>query len=64
MDSAEVTRVGPAGIYAFPGGTPTTGVSLLGAAVEPDQVTLTFPEYSVPETVAGSASISFPGPLR
>jgi len=57
----EVTRVGTAGIYAFPGGTPTTGASLLGAAVEPDQITLTFPEYSVPATVTGTRFDQFPG---
>jgi hypothetical protein len=57
----EVTRVGTAGVYAFPGGTPTTGASLLGAAVEPDQITLTFPEYSVPATVAGTRFDQFPG---
>jgi hypothetical protein len=57
----ELTRVGTAGIYAFPGGTATTGASLLGAVVEPDQITLTYPWYSVPETVAGTRFDQFPG---
>jgi len=57
----ELTRVGTAGIYAFTGSSPVTGASLLGAAVEPDQVTLTFPWYSVPATVTGTRFDQFPG---
>ena len=35
------TRIGTAGIYAFPLGTPVTGASLLGSALEADQVIVT-----------------------
>ena len=60
------TRVGTSGIYANPGGVPTTAASLLGAAVEAVQVRLSFPQYSVPVTlpatrfdqVAGSPALS------
>lgn len=39
------TRVGTAGIYAFPENVATTGASLLGAVTELDQITLTFPQF-------------------
>lgn len=55
------TRVGTSGIYANPGGIATTAASLLGAAVEPDQFTLSFPQYSVPNTLAGTRFDQFPG---
>jgi hypothetical protein len=55
------TRVGTSGIYANPGGVPTTAASLLGAAVNADQVTITFPQYSVPDAPAGTRFDQFPG---
>ena len=55
------TRVGTSGIYAFPGGTAVTGASLLGDVVEPDQVTLTFPWFSVPGALVGTRFDQFPG---
>lgn len=60
VDGAE-TRVGTAGIFAFQGTTGVTGASLLGAAVELDGVTLTFPWFSVPGTVLGTRFDQFPG---
>jgi len=59
----KVTRVGTAGLYAFPtpGDPAVTGASLLGAAVEPDQITLSFPWFSVPATVTGTRFDQFPG---
>lgn len=58
---ATETRVGTAGIYAFPSDTAVTGASLLGSAVEPDQVTLSFPQYSVPGATPGTRFDQFPG---
>ena len=55
------TRVGTSGIYANPGGVLTTAASLLGAAVEADQFTLSFPQYSVPGAPAGTRFDQFPG---
>lgn len=55
------TRVGTSGIYANPGGIATTAASLLGAAIEPDQITLSFPQYSVPGTQPGTRFDQFPG---
>jgi hypothetical protein len=55
------TRVGTSSIIAFPGGIPVTGASLLGSVVEPDQVTLSFPQYSVPGTLVGTRFDQFPG---
>lgn len=55
------TRIGTSGIYAFPGGVPVTGASLLGSAVEPDQVTLSFPWFSVPGALLGQRFDQFPG---
>ncbi|AKS42697.1 hypothetical protein [Wenzhouxiangella marina] len=63
LGGKETTRVGTAGIYAFPtvGDPAVTGASLLGAAVEPDQITLSFPWFSVPATVSGTRFDQFPG---
>lgn len=60
---ATETRVGTAGIYAFasPSAGAVTGASLLGSAVESDQVTLSFPQYSVPGTILGTRFDQFPG---
>jgi len=57
------TRIGTAGIFAWAdsGAAGRTGASLLGAAVEEDQVTLTFPWFSVPGTVFGTRFDQFPG---
>jgi hypothetical protein len=57
------TRVGTAGIFAWSdSGEPgRTGASQLGAAVEADQITLTFPWFSVPGTVFGTRFDQFPG---
>lgn len=55
------TRVGTSGIYAFPSGKPVTGASLLGSVVDEDQVTLTFPWYSVPGAPPGTRFDQFPG---
>ncbi len=55
------TRVGTSGIYAFPGGVPVTGASLLGGVVEADQVTLSFPWYSVPGALLGTRFEQFAG---
>lgn len=56
------TRVGTAGVYAFPlGETPLTGASQLGAATELDGVTLSFPWFSVPDTTLGTRFDQFPG---
>ena len=62
LDATE-TRVGTAGIYAFasPSAAAVTGASLLGNAVESDQVTLSFPQYSVPGTILGTRFDQFPG---
>jgi hypothetical protein len=60
LDGTE-TRVGTSGIYANPGGVPTTAASLLGAAVELDQVTLSFPQFSVPNAPPGTRFDQFPG---
>jgi hypothetical protein len=60
IDATE-TRVGTAGIYVFPNGVPTTGASLLGAVTEPDQITLTFPQFSVPGAPLGTRFDQFPG---
>lgn len=60
LDGTE-TRVGTSGIYAFPGGVPVTGASLLGGVVEADQVTLSFPWYSVPGALLGTRFDQFPG---
>ncbi len=60
LDTTE-TRVGTAGVYAFPGGVPVTAASLLGAVVEVDQVTLSFPWYSVPGSIFGTRFDQFPG---
>ena len=62
LDGLE-TRIGTAGLFAFDAlpAPPVTGASLLGAAVEPDGVTLTFPWYSVPGTVLGTRFDQFPG---
>lgn len=57
------TRVGTAGIFAWAdsGAPGRTGASLLGAALEEDQITLTFPWFSVPGTVFGTRFDQFPG---
>ena len=55
------TKVGTAGLYAFPAGFPVTAASQLGAVVEPDQITLSFPQFSVPGTIAGTRFDQFPG---
>ena len=55
------TRVGTSGIYANPGGVLITGASLLGSAVDIDQTTLTFPQFSVPGAPAGTRFDVFPG---
>ena len=55
------TRVGTSGIYAFPFDSAVTGASLLGSAVEADQVTLSFPQYSVPGAMPGTRFDQFPG---
>jgi hypothetical protein len=55
------TRVGTSGIYAFPFDSAVTGASLLGSVVEPDQVTLSFPQYSVPGATPGTRFDQFPG---
>lgn len=55
------TRVGTSGIYAFPAGVPTTAASLLGSVVEIDQVTLSFPWFSVPGALFGTRFDQFPG---
>jgi hypothetical protein len=55
------TRIGTAGIYAFPQGVPVTGASLLGSVVETDQVTLSFPWYTVPGAILGTRFDQFPG---
>ncbi|SFN59235.1 hypothetical protein [Dokdonella immobilis] len=58
---ATETRVGTSGIYAFPQGVGVTGASLLGSALEADQVTLSFPWYSVPGAILGTRFDQFPG---
>lgn len=58
---ATETRVGTSGIYAFPLDSAVTGASLLGSAVEADQVTLSFPQYSVPGATPGTRFDQFPG---
>jgi hypothetical protein len=58
---ATETRVGTSGIYAFPSGKAVTGASLLGSVVDEDQVTLTFPWYSVPGAPPGTRFDQFPG---
>jgi hypothetical protein len=55
------TRIGTAGIYAFPLGVAVTGASLLGSAVEADQVSLSFPWFSVPGAILGTRFDQFPG---
>ena len=60
LDGAE-TRIGTSGVYAFPDGVPVTGASLLGGVVEADQVTLSFPWYSVPGALLGTRFEQFPG---
>lgn len=55
------TRVGTSGIYAFTNAGTITGASLLGSAVEADQVTLSFPWYSVPGALLGTRFDQFPG---
>jgi hypothetical protein len=55
------TRIGTSGIYANPGGALQTGASLLGAAVDLDQTTLTFPWFAVPGAPAGTRFDVFPG---
>ena len=55
------TRVGTSGIYANPGGVLLTGASLLGAVVDVDQTTLTFPWFSVPGAPPGTRFDQFPG---
>lgn len=55
------TRVGTSSILAFPTATPVVGASLLGAAVEPDQFTLSFPWFSVPGALFGTRFDQFPG---
>lgn len=60
LDGLE-TRVGTAGLYANPGGSLVTVASLLGAVVEADQVTLSFPQYSVPDAPNGTRFDQFPG---
>lgn len=55
------TRVGTAGIYAWVDGVPYTAASQLGAAVEPDQVTPTFPWFSVPASFENTRFDQFPG---
>ena len=55
------TRIGTAGIYAFPQGVPVTGASLLGSALEADQVTLSFPWFAVPGAILGTRFDQFPG---
>jgi hypothetical protein len=59
------TRVGTSGIYAFADAlapsAPLVAGSLLGAAVEPDQVTPSFPWFAVPGTFAGTRFDQFPG---
>ncbi len=61
MLGATETRVGTSGIYAFPMGVPVTGASLLGSALEADQVTLSFPWFSVPGAQVGTRFDQFPG---
>lgn len=56
------TRVGTAGVFVYsPGAVPLTGASQLGAVTEADDVTLTFPWYSVPSTTLGTRFDQFPG---
>ena len=55
------TRVGTAGVYAWVNGTPYVAASQLGAAVATDQVTLTFPWFSVPATTSNTRFDQFPG---
>jgi hypothetical protein len=55
------TRIGTSGIYAFTNAGTVTGASLLGSAVETDQVTLSFPWYSVPGALLGTRFDQFPG---
>lgn len=62
LEGEDETRVGTAGVYVYrPGQIPTTGASQLGAATEPDGVTLTFPWFSVPQTTLGTRFDQFPG---
>lgn len=58
---ATETRIGTSGIYAFGVGIPVTGASLLGSAVELDQLTLSFPWFSVPGALLGQRFDQFPG---
>ena len=60
LDATE-TRVGTSGVYAFPGGVAVTGASLLGNAVEADQITLSFPWFAVPGAELGTRFDQFPG---
>lgn len=61
IEGAE-TRAGTAGVYVYSQDSPPlTGASLLGAVTEPDGVTLTFPWFSVPETILGTRFDIFPG---
>lgn len=46
------TRTGTAGIYATPGGTLTTGMSLLGAVPE-------FPQFQIPQPAVSSDGLRF-----
>ena len=55
------TRVGTSGIYTNPGNVLLTGASLLGSAVNVDQTTLTFPQFSVPDAPPGTRFDQFPG---
>ena len=56
------TRVGTSGVYATPGGVPTTGASLLGAVADwQPPYTLAFPQYQVPGALAGIRFDQFPG---
>lgn len=55
------TRAGTSGIYAFTNAGTVTGASLLGSVVEADQITLSFPWYSVPGALLGTKFDQFPG---
>ena len=55
------TRVGTAGVYAIVDGGPEVAASQLGGVVELDQVTPTFPWFSVPATLGNTRFDQFPG---
>ncbi len=60
LDGSE-TRIGTSGIYASDGAPAWTATSLLGAVVDADQVTPSFPWFSVPDAVIGTRFDQFPG---